>query len=144
MSGVPVSWTDREPPLIPHAAAAVGEVARRLAQRLLEFEPTMLRRLAGVAGQTSLIVMGEETILPWVDGVVYLGRDPLAPSLLLPTRIRPLVPAANVLEKAILNRFPKVSPPIAVLPDRQTLISCHQALPILRNRLEEWLRGGSA
>ena len=29
-------------------------------------------------------MLGAAEALPWVDGVIYLGRDPRAPSLLLP------------------------------------------------------------
>lgn len=142
MSRVAVSWSDREPPLVPSAVVAADDVARRLARRLLEFDATTLKRLTGVAGKTTLVLLGEESVLPWVDGVHYLGSDPLAPTLLLPTRLQPVIPAANILEKAIQNRFPQLLAPIAVLSDARTVISAHHALPLSRNRIEEWLGEG--
>ena len=38
-----------------------------------------------------VVVLGATEALPWVDGVNYLGRDPDAPRLLLPTMLRPAV-----------------------------------------------------
>lgn len=137
-----VTWSDREPPLAACAIAACGDVARDLARHLLELDRTAMGRLSGVAGKNTLVLLGEETTLPWVDGVLYLGRDPLAPALLLPTRIEPAVPAANLFERALLHRFSKLKPPLAILPDTLTVISCYEASPITRSRIEEWLAEG--
>jgi hypothetical protein len=136
-----VTWTDREPPLVPCAVAATGDTARRLAQRLLELDRAIFSRLYGVAGQTTLLVLGAEANLPWVDGVSYLGRDAAAPELLLPTHIEPLVPTANLLERALRKRFSKYAPPLAVLPLTMTVISGHGALQLLPERIEAWLKG---
>lgn len=137
-----VTWADREPPLVPCAVAASGDAAHRLAQRLLELDSSVANRLYGVAGPTTLLVIGEEANLPWVDGVSYLGRDPAAPGLLLPTHIEPLVPTANLLERALRKHFAKLAPPLAVLPLTMTIISCHGALQLSPNKIEAWLREG--
>ncbi len=134
-----VTWSDREPPLPACAVAARGDVARRLASHLLELDQSAMGRLSGVAGKNSIVLLGDETNLPWVDGALYLGRDPLAPSLLLPTRIEPAVPAANLLERALLNRFSKYKLPLAILPETLTVISCYEASPVTRSRVEKWL-----
>lgn len=135
-----VTWADREPPLVPCAVAASGDAAHRLAQRLLDLDCAISSRLYGVAGPTTLLVLGEEANLPWVDGVSYLGRDPAAPGLLLPTHIEPLVPTANLLERALRNRFAKLAPPLAILPNTMTVISCHGALQLMPSKIETWLR----
>lgn len=137
-----VTWGDREPPLIPCAVAASGDAASRLAERLLKLDVSISSRLYGVAGPTTLLVLGEEANLPWVDGVSYLGRDPAAPGLLLPTHIEPLVPTANLLERALRHRFAKLAPPLAMLPNTMTVISCHGALQLLPSKIEAWLREG--
>ncbi len=137
-----VTWSVREPPLAARAVAAWGEAARRLASHLLELDHAAMGRFSGVAGKNSIVLLGDETNLPWVDGVLYLGRDPLAPALLLPTQIEPAVPAANLLERALLNRFSKYKPPLAVLPDTLTVISCYEARQLTRSRIEEWLGEG--
>ena len=134
-----VTWSDREPPLAACAVAACGDVARRLANRLLELDHATMARLSGVAGKNSIVLLGDETHLPWVDGALYLGRDPLAPALLLPTRSEPTVPAANLLERALLKRFSAFKPPLAILPDTLTVLSCYEARQLTRTRIEEWL-----
>lgn len=133
------TWSDRESPLTACAVAACGNVARQLANQLLELDHAAMGRLSGVAGKNSIVLLGDETNLPWVDGVLYLGRDPLAPALLLPTRIEPTVPSANLLERALLNRFSKSKAPLAILPDTLTIISCYDARQLTRSRIEEWL-----
>ena len=75
-----------------------------------------MRRRLGQIGLGTLLLIGAAEELPWVDGVVYLGRDPEAPSLLLPTTLEPDVPAP-LFERAILARARAAAPPIAVLVD---------------------------
>lgn len=143
MNGGNVTWSNREPPLTPCAVAAQKDVARQLARRLLEFDPAALHRLAGVAGKTTLVLLGNETDLPWANGVIYLGQDPAAPSLLLPTWLEPIVPDAHLLERALHKRFPQSIRPLAVLPDSHTIIPCENAVPLSSSRLEAWLAEGN-
>ena len=42
----------------------------------------------GASGD-AVLILGSD--LPWIDGLVWLGRDPRAPELLLPTRYEPPV-----------------------------------------------------
>jgi MoxR-vWA-beta-propeller ternary system protein len=128
----------REAPLAPVAALATGEAARRLARRLLAASDAELARLEGVAGPDLLAVTGAEADLPWVDGVHYLGRDPDAPALLLPTAARPVIPAP-LLERALLARAPADGTPYAVLPAPLTLVPLGGARPVLRARLAAWI-----
>ncbi len=137
-----VTWSEREPPLIACAVAAWGDVAFRLGQRLLDLNDEALGRLSGVAGTNVMVLLGETEDLPWVDGVVYLGRDEMAPVLLLPTHQRPVVPPANLLDRVMLKRFPKLNLPLAILPETLSVISCHGALRLSRQRIEAWLAAG--
>lgn len=139
MNDVPVTWADRETPLAPCAVAAVDRYARRLAQRLLELDRTALGRLSGVAGKHSIVVIGDEKDLPWVDGVVYLGSDSSAPALLLPTQLTPIIPGPHLLEKALRKRFPKEAPPLAIHPYKTTIFPCGQALRLEASKIEKWL-----
>lgn len=144
MSTLGVTWMDREPPLEPCAVTAWGPIAQSLAKRLLELDRAASSRLVGVGGPNAIVVLGAATSLPWVDGVVYLGRDSSAPALLLPTHLNPVIPGPFVLEQALRKKFPKLEPPLAVLPDNRTVISCRNALPLLAARLEAWLKGGTS
>lgn len=133
-----VSFVPRRLPLSPVAAAGIGPVARRLGARLLELETAHLHRLRGVAGKGLLVILGEAESLPWVDGIAYLGRDPEAPRLLLPTALAPDAPAA-LLEKALFQRLREPTAPLAVLASPRRIVPVSSALPVDRASLERWL-----
>lgn len=106
-----LSWLPRAEPLLAIAACALGPAARPLGKRLLRLPAAQQRRLRGVAGRGVLAILGEGEDLPWVDGVVYCGRDPRAPLLLVPTNLQPTVDAA-LLERAVLARHRQLTPPL--------------------------------
>lgn len=135
-----LAWLPRERPLTPCAVAAQGEAARRLARRLLEYGNTELGQLQGVAERETLILRGEESVLPWVEGVIYLGQDMEAPALLLPTALRPDFPV-GLLERALRAQFPTVAPPLAVLPGSLQVVSLATARTVARTSLSAWLEG---
>ena len=130
-------------PLGPVAAAGTGPTAIGLANLLLELGDESLALLEGAAGDSQIILFGEPQILPWVDGVVYLGRDPAAPSLLLPTNVVPDVPLA-LFEKAIRSRFANLQTPLAVLPGCKLISSVAAARGLDRESILSWLEGAAA
>jgi hypothetical protein len=137
---VKVSFRPRVTPLAPLAAAARGPAAELLADRLRRRDDAALGRLAGVAGPGLLVVIGAEQDLPWVDGIVYLGKDPGAPSLLLPTTIEPDVPAP-LFERAMIAQAGDGAPPLAVLIDPPAIVGTGAARPIRRAELSAFLEG---
>ncbi|MBZ5714481.1 hypothetical protein, partial [Nannocystis pusilla] len=114
-AAIRITWSPRPIPLAPAAVAASGPVAARLADRLLTLADDVLLRLRGVAGRDLVVLTGESSDLPWLDGVDYLGRDPLAPGLYIPTTLEP-APAAALLERALRRRAPQLAAPLALLP----------------------------
>jgi len=141
-----VDWTPRAIPLAPCAAFATGAAARALGRRLLALDDARLAALAAVAAADLLLVVGAGDDLPWIDGAGYLGRDPAAPELLLPTTLAPTVPAP-VLARAVRARLQaaSASPPAAVLAAPTTrIVPCGGARAIDRARLAAWLDGGGA
>jgi MoxR-vWA-beta-propeller ternary system protein len=137
---LPLRWHTREPPLEPVAAAATGPAARALALRLLAMPDERLAALSGVAGAELLLVLGAGDDLPWVDGAQYLGRDPEAPGLLLPTALRPAVPLPLVERAAMLRR--RTAPmPAALVLDPPLLVPLEDARPVDRAVLRRWLEG---
>ncbi len=128
----------RAAPLTPRAAVAEGAVALRLARALLARDDAALARLSGVAAPGLLLVTGPEEALPWVDGVRYLGTDPEAPALLLPTALEPELPAALV-ERALLTAAAGAATPLALLEGPARLVPVGQARPLERARLVAWL-----
>jgi hypothetical protein len=135
-----VEWLPREPPLEPTAVAARGAAARALAARLLEEPDEALSTLRGVAGPDLILLIGETDSLPWADGVVYLGKDPSAPSLLLPTTLRHSVPG-SLFEQALRSQFPSLATPIAVLPGGQQIVPVAEARTVDRPTLLAWSEG---
>lgn len=133
-----VSFVQRIQPLTPSAAAGVGPVARALGERLLGLEDEHLQRLRGAAGKDVLVILGEAESLPWVDEIAYLGRDPSAPRLLLPTALAPDVPVP-LLEKALFERLPEPTAPLVVLAAPRRIVPVSSALPLSRASLERWL-----
>jgi hypothetical protein len=131
-----VGWVPRAVPLVARAVAAVGAPARSLAGRLAALDDAALGALAAVAGDDLLVVLGAAVALPWVDGVVYLGRDDAAPELLLPTALAPSVPP-GVLAGAIRRAVSRPAP-IAVLAAPARLVPCGVARAIDRGRLAAW------
>ena len=133
-----VTFSPRAEILDPVAVAAFGRAARALARRLLRLTDERLRELRGAAGGDLLVVLGEATALPWSDGVAYLGRDPHAPRLLVPTSVRPDIGLA-VFERAIARRAAALPSPWAVLFSPPQLFSVAHAAAIERDRLHAWL-----
>jgi hypothetical protein len=131
------SWSPRAQPLPALAVAGVGPVALALARRVLAEQDAALARWSGVAGPGVLVLLGDSESLPWVDGVVYLGRDAAAPSLLLPCTLAPDV-APALLDRALVTRA-RVGTPLAVLPRSGHLVPVGAARPVSRETLGAWL-----
>lgn len=135
-----VKWIDRPRVLAPIAACAHGPAAEALAAKLSTWPADRLAKLSGVAAKTpewTIVVLARnEDQLPWVDGIRYLGKDPLAPKLLLPTAEQPDVPL-GLFERAITEKA-GIAGPLAVLaPPLASIISLHSALPLSVKKLRE-------
>lgn len=129
---IPVSLVSRADTLEACAVAAEGPAACALARRTLRGPTPDLDALRGVAAPGLVVLLGAAGDLPWVDGAMYLGTDPRAPRLLLPTQLVPDV-AIDVFERAVLARVPHGAL-VAVLPSRK-LVSLTEARRIGRARL---------
>ncbi|RKH23742.1 hypothetical protein D7Y13_27845 [Corallococcus praedator] len=136
VAGLSVRWRPRAVPLEPVAVAGVGPVARALGARAARADDAMLESWSGVAGPDVLVLLGVAASLPWVEGVVYLGRDPLAPGLLLPCALEPEV-AVSLLERALLAG--QGDAPLVVLPASARLVPVGAAQRVVRASLVAWL-----
>ncbi|ADO68611.1 hypothetical protein [Stigmatella aurantiaca] len=139
---VQVTWRPRLEPLAALAVVGVGPCALALARRALATDDRQLAAWGGVAGPGVLVLLGETQALPWVEGAVYLGRDPAAPSLLLPCTLTPDV-APALLERAVA-RHAAADAPLAVLPRSGHLVPVGAARPVAREVLAAWLRAAEA
>ena len=137
-----IDWRLREPPLPPIAVCVQGDAALVMARHLLARSAEERDRLQGVSGRNLLVLIGESAALPWVDGALYLGRDPEAPALLLPTTQQPSIPLA-LLESALRRHAPGLNPPLAVLPGQSLLLSLSAARLLDSQTLQRWLEAHS-
>jgi hypothetical protein len=136
-----IAWRPRAAsPLEPVAAVALDEAAKRLCAALLSRTDGALGALRGVAGRALVVVTGDAGALPWVDGVVYVGRDPEAAALLVPTMLTTALPIALV-ERALLAVH--AGAPLVVLPRPALVVPLAEARPLERRRLERWLETSS-
>lgn len=140
-----VTWGERAEPREPAGVIARGESARALARRTLELEDDHLSRLRAAGGTADclLLLLGDLADLPWADGVVYLGKDEDAPSLLLPTMLASSAPLPLV-ERLILRRSGDLPLPVVFLPQTGLLLSATAARPVSRRVLSVWLSAWEA
>lgn len=116
-----ITWSARAIPLVPAAVAARGPVALHLVERLRGLPDERLARLEGARANGLVVVAGPTLDLPWLDGVTYLGHEPDAADLLVPTTRQASAPAALV-EAALRSRGALPAGPFAVLLEPLTLV----------------------
>lgn len=137
LSQFKILWTPRDCPLTPVAVAGQRETSLQLARRLLQLNDESLGQLEGVAGRRVLVVQGRSDLLPWVNGVQYLGVDSIAPSVLFPTNYQTFLPQ-ELLARALRVKLDKAGL-IAVLRDPLLLVPMQNAKTISRRTLGRWL-----
>ncbi len=120
-----IGWRDRDVPLAPRGALAEGAAVARWARRLLRAPD--VSAWSGVGDRSRILVTGAD--LPWADGLLWLGVDPDAPGLYLPTTRAPEI------HPALLAR--RLELPAALLADR--VIALRHARPLARDLLEALL-----
>ncbi len=135
-------WTTRADALEPLAVIARGAAARDLAQRLLDRSDEQLHPLRGAVSASAAIlgVCGPFEALPWASDAFYLGRDG-APSLLWPVHLAPPF-APDLMERALRRRFPTLAAPLAIVPAWKMVLPLGEALPLRRERIEQFLSRG--
>lgn len=112
-----IGLVPRDVPLVIAGVHASGAAAIALA-RLLAKRSDAARRWSAVSSGDAIVVLGDE--LPWVDGVTWLGREPDAPELLVPT-LSSVTPHAALVLAAIRKRSPNLLLPIALVPSPRGL-----------------------
>lgn len=131
----------RREPLEPRAVLAFGPVAQRLMARVLEYSDVELAQWTGVTNDELVVLLGDgsgEAVLPWVDGVIYLGSDPRAPGLFVPTAIETKAPL-ELVARSLLRRSP---PPLAVSLEPPRIVPLVKARRLSRALVEQRVRGG--
>jgi len=127
VSGLTVRWQRREPPLSPAALAVRNEHLGSLHTSLQRREPEVLQLLEIVRFEDGVVVFGPAAQLPWVDPGLYLGRDPQASGLLVPTQEQANVPM-DLFERALRRRLGDITGTLAVLPAWEKVVPLHAAV----------------
>lgn len=125
-------WAPRDRPLDVCGLLARSGAYAALLDALLARSSETLAALHAVAGDEVIVVLGAAEEIPWIDGGEWLGRDPEAPSLLLPTALAPGLPL-TLLERAVLRRFASAETPLAVVPGM--VVPLAAARPVRRAKL---------
>ncbi|MCP4220633.1 MAG: hypothetical protein GY765_38755 [bacterium] len=136
MKTIPIRWIPKEPPLPLHGLFAGGPALEPLVKRLLRCPEKDRLLLRGVCGEDFIVLLGPDSILPWVEGLIYLGRYKEAPGLYLPTLRVPAVDAALVVEalEAVGMKLP------ALLLEKPAIrISLAKMRPPARSRLTGYI-----
>lgn len=111
IDSIPLTWRDRDAPLVAAAVVAHAGAAHHLA----ESARSRLRAGANLSAASAvgfLVIIGDEADLPWSDGATYLGWES---AVLVPTTQVP-EPATALLSDAA-RRFADVGSLVIVLPD---------------------------
>ena len=117
----------REPPLTPAALAVQDQHLGALHVRLQRRSAEALPLLEIVRFEDGVVVLGPEEALPWVDHGLYLGREPQAIGLLVPSREQANVPL-DLFERALRRRLGDVPGTLAVLPGWQKVVPLNGAV----------------
>jgi len=135
-----ITWRPRHVPLRPCVALGVGDQARLLAIKLVAAGAHQRGALRAVASNGLLCVLGDADALPWVDGVEYLGIDPHAPSLRLPTAMQPSV-SPDLLQRGLIARCNATgtTAPLAVTHSPARVFSLAYAQLVSAAGLQAWL-----
>ncbi len=128
-----IKWQNRFDSLQPLALIAFDDSAIRLKEKLLTFDDEKLLNLQGVFAENLLFITGKSENLPWIDGGIYLGKDQNAPTIFLPTNLRPTIPI-DLFEKSLLRKF-VAQKPFAVVKNK--IIPIGKMLPISRKILSD-------
>jgi len=80
-----LEWRERDSALLPAGVVAMGAFARRLLTHIRERGESSWSSLSVIATRGTLILIGRNEDLPWIDGARYCAPDPAAPQLWVPT-----------------------------------------------------------
>lgn len=139
MTSLPVRWRPRAVPLTACGVIARGEAARALGRQLARWSDLRLAAVRGCAGGDALVLLGEESALPWIDGASYLGRDPGVPGWLVPTSVAPDAPMP-IFAEALARRLPSAGAWAIARGDEGLIaVALAAVAPISRERLQLWV-----
>jgi len=137
----PVTWKSRRDPLPAVAVAGSGVTQCIIMERLRRRPASELADLKIVVAADHFVIFGESHRLPWASGGLYLGTDPRAPGLLLPTSLEPTLPI-HLFEDVLRARYTTHGAQLAVFPKPLSLVAITNAKPVSDESVLAWLWNG--
>ncbi len=132
-----MQWLVQEPALAPAGAVACGSAARDLLRQLQLRSHEQRGCLRFVATADMLVLIGDASQLPWVDGIRYCAASTEAPMLWLPTLLRPGQPV-DLLQQRLLHEAGRG--PVLLWPEPPCFMPLDAAAPLDEAALQ-WLAG---
>lgn len=87
-----LAWNRRPEALAPAGMVAEGAGMAALVRKLHTASEDTLARFTLVTTRDMVILLGDGSQLPWIDGARYCAPDPLVQTLWLPTTMQPALP----------------------------------------------------
>lgn len=134
----PVNWKSRRKPLDAIAVAGRGVTKLIIMERLRRRAPSDLIGLHLITFNDYFVILGDPCNLPWATGAIYMGRDPKAPNLLLPTMLEPTL-STNVLERVLSNYSGYTATAIAVFARPLYIMPIVDARPLTEEPSIKWI-----
>jgi len=120
-------WKTRATALPAQAAVAWGNAAQQLLARLHRLSLAEQAMLSATASRDVVVVTGEISALPWVDGVAYAAPCIEAPGLWLPTWTEPDLPG-DLLARMLQRQHHRQ--PLLLWPQPQAVIPLDRLTPV--------------
>lgn len=127
-------WQPNNDTVAPIAVVAWNDVVTSLFNHLLaEQNNNDLSQYQFVRGDDFVVIIGQSSLLPWVDGVQYAMFDSHEPRLWLPCHAKPSI-SVSLLAKAILHKFG--CEPVLLWDQPKVIIPLKQMWPLTKEFLE--------
>lgn len=129
-----LKWVPANAPL-----KAVGLIAPKddkVIQTLLALDLERITSLRGSFSDAAIVLLGDESHLPWIPNAVYVGQLASAPNILIPTHLQPSYPL-DWLGRAVERQFGKGQ--YALDPIHKRVFNTSEALSVSIIKLKELL-----
>ena len=108
-----LNWQHRDPPLEAGALWLTHAQKPALIKRLSAFNTELLAKLSFALTEEGIFLTSTSpTFLPWIDQVLWLGKECSAPDLWLPTLWQPDIPTPLLMQACLVHTLA----PTAVIP----------------------------
>lgn len=117
-------WVQTEDVLTPALCLIQKAQFETLNTRLLKYSDQRLSELRGVWNHSFVVLIGEESALPWLEQVSYYGNHPHSPHLYTPTQLVCSL-SHDIVQRLVLAQYGNGN--YVLDPEEKRIIPLHQA-----------------